>query len=179
MIRGRNDIDERGDVDPWISEVGCEIVVAFVGSRFGGHDCYSAALHSELDIGAVDIAGASAGAVQRTRPATAPCSWRSSGRRRCRSRRWGWRRRGRWRRQQSFGDTGCHDGEVGRLRLRNADQLFMMPKTVPNSPTNGPVEPIVARMPVPLVMRRLLAATSRSSRDPSDPASLICPSDEP
>ena len=44
-------------------------------------------------------------------------------------------------------------------------KLFMMPQTVPNSPTKGPVEPIVARMPVPLVMRRLLAATSRSSRD--------------
>ena len=32
-------------------------------------------------------------------------------------------------------------------------KLFMMPQTVPNRPTKGAVAPIVARTPVPRIMR--------------------------
>ncbi|VVN63819.1 hypothetical protein PS685_04448 [Pseudomonas fluorescens] len=40
----------------------------------------------------------------------------------------------------------------------------MMPHTVPNRPTNGAVEPMVASTPVPLLMLRPHAATRRSRR---------------
>ena len=40
-------------------------------------------------------------------------------------------------------------------------KLFMMPHTVPNRPTNGPVEPMVARMLVPRVMRCAAPASIR------------------
>ncbi|MNZ66253.1 hypothetical protein D3C78_844710 [compost metagenome] len=43
-------------------------------------------------------------------------------------------------------------------------KLFMMPHTVPNRPTNGAVEPMVASTPVPLLMLRPQAATRRSRR---------------
>ncbi|MNI61724.1 hypothetical protein D3C73_1170100 [compost metagenome] len=43
-------------------------------------------------------------------------------------------------------------------------KLFMMPHTVPNRPTNGAVEPMVASTPVPLLMLRPAAATRRSRR---------------
>ena len=33
-------------------------------------------------------------------------------------------------------------------------KLFMIPQTVPNSPTNGAVAPMVARTPVPRKIRR-------------------------
>ena len=36
-------------------------------------------------------------------------------------------------------------------------KLFMMPHTVPNRPTNGAVEPMVASRPVPLFMSRAAA----------------------
>src|ERR1700745_878460 len=42
-------------------------------------------------------------------------------------------------------------------------KLFMMPHTVPNRPTKGAVEPIVARMPVPRETRRLMSISMRSS----------------
>ena len=44
-------------------------------------------------------------------------------------------------------------------------KLFMMPQTVPNSPTNGAVAPMVARMPVPRIICRPAAASMRSSRE--------------
>ena len=44
-------------------------------------------------------------------------------------------------------------------------KLFMMPHTVPNSPTKGAVAPTVARMPVPRIMARPLAASIRSRRE--------------
>src|SRR5471032_3636501 len=44
-------------------------------------------------------------------------------------------------------------------------KLFMMPHTVPNRPTNGAVEPMVASTPVPLLMLRPQAATRRSRRN--------------
>ena len=44
-------------------------------------------------------------------------------------------------------------------------KLFMMPHTVPNRPTKGAVEPMVASTPVPLFMSRAAAASSRASRD--------------
>ena len=40
-------------------------------------------------------------------------------------------------------------------------KLFMMPQTVPNSPTNGAVAPIVARMPMPTFSRRAACASIR------------------
>ena len=40
-------------------------------------------------------------------------------------------------------------------------KLFMMPQTVPNSPTNGAVAPMVASTPVPLFMSRPAATSSR------------------
>src|SRR5471032_2479771 len=43
-------------------------------------------------------------------------------------------------------------------------KLLMMPHTVPNRPTNGAVEPIVASTPVPLLILRPQAATRRSRR---------------
>ena len=44
-------------------------------------------------------------------------------------------------------------------------KLFMMPHTVPNSPTNGAIAPMVARMPVPRMMARPPFASMRSSRE--------------
>ena len=44
-------------------------------------------------------------------------------------------------------------------------KLFMMPQTVPNRPTNGAVAPTVARMPVPRIICRPAAASTRSSRE--------------
>src|SRR6202521_4560459 len=44
-------------------------------------------------------------------------------------------------------------------------KLFMMPHTVPNSPTNGAVAPIVASGPVPRTMARPTAASIRSRRE--------------
>src|SRR5262249_49740666 len=41
---------------------------------------------------------------------------------------------------------------------------FMMPHTVPNRPTKGAVAPMVARMPTPREIRRVIAASTRSSR---------------
>src|SRR5437588_4839611 len=41
---------------------------------------------------------------------------------------------------------------------------FMMPQTVPNRPTNGAVEPMVASTPVPRAICRDIAASTRSSR---------------
>ncbi|MNN24427.1 hypothetical protein D3C81_1378600 [compost metagenome] len=43
-------------------------------------------------------------------------------------------------------------------------KLFMMPHTVPNRPTKGEVEPMVASTPVPTLILRPLAATRRSRR---------------
>lgn len=43
-------------------------------------------------------------------------------------------------------------------------KLFMIPQTVPNRPTKGAVEPMVASTPVPLLICRPLAATRRSRR---------------
>src|SRR6478609_6514292 len=42
-------------------------------------------------------------------------------------------------------------------------KLSMMPQTVPNRPTKGAVEPIVARTPVPRATLRLAACSMRSS----------------
>ena len=42
-------------------------------------------------------------------------------------------------------------------------KLSMMPQTVPNSPTNGAVEPIVASTPVPRAILRLAVTSIRSS----------------
>ena len=44
-------------------------------------------------------------------------------------------------------------------------KLFMMPHTVPNRPTKGAVEPMVASSPVPLFMSRAAAASRRARRD--------------
>src|SRR5258708_25060559 len=44
-------------------------------------------------------------------------------------------------------------------------KLFMMPHTVPNSPANGAVAPMVASTPVPRLILRLHAASIRSKRD--------------
>src|SRR3954468_8284424 len=44
-------------------------------------------------------------------------------------------------------------------------KLFMMPQTVPNSPTNGAIAPIVASTPVPRVMALPPFASMRSSRE--------------
>ena len=59
-------------------------------------------------------------------------------------------------------------------------KLFMMPHTVPNSPTKGAVAPMVARTPVPRLIRRLNAASIRSSRDAMRsfrPSLSVAPSD--
>ena len=42
-------------------------------------------------------------------------------------------------------------------------KAFMMPHTVPNRPTNGAVEPIVASTPVPREIFRLTPSSIRSS----------------
>ena len=42
-------------------------------------------------------------------------------------------------------------------------KLFMMPHTVPNSPTKGEVAPIVASSPMPMRIRRASARTSRQN----------------
>ncbi|CAH2405990.1 conserved hypothetical protein [Mesorhizobium escarrei] len=44
-------------------------------------------------------------------------------------------------------------------------KAFMMPQTVPNRPTKGAVEPIVASTPVPRDMRRAAAASMRDRRE--------------
>ena len=41
---------------------------------------------------------------------------------------------------------------------------FMMPQTVPNRPTNGAVEPMVASTPVPRAIFRAIACCTRSIR---------------
>ena len=43
-------------------------------------------------------------------------------------------------------------------------KAFMMPHTVPNSPTKGAVAPMVASTPVPRAICRDIAASTRSSR---------------
>src|ERR1035437_7022060 len=56
---------------------------------------------------------------------------------------------------------------------------FMMPQTVPNRPTNGAVAPVVARMPTPRETCRVIAASTRSSRNATrslNPSSMV-PSD--
>ena len=42
-------------------------------------------------------------------------------------------------------------------------KLFMIPHTVPNSPTKGAVDPMVASTPVPRDIFRLFASSMRSS----------------
>src|SRR5947209_1817402 len=59
-------------------------------------------------------------------------------------------------------------------------KLFMMPHTVPNSPTNGEVAPMVASKPMPSRIRLASARTSSAKRDAARslmPASLEIPAD--
>ena len=55
----------------------------------------------------------------------------------------------------------------------------MMPQTVPNRPTNGAVEPMVASTPVPRDMRRAAADSMRDKREATrslSPSPEACPS---
>src|SRR6267142_5184186 len=59
-------------------------------------------------------------------------------------------------------------------------KLFMMPHTVPNSPTNGDVAPMVASTPMPSRIRRASARTISAKLDAARslmPASLEIPAD--
>src|ERR1700716_3269417 len=59
-------------------------------------------------------------------------------------------------------------------------KLFMMPQTVPNSPTNGDVAPMVASNPMPSLIRRASARTISAKLDAARslmPASLETPAD--
>src|SRR5258708_11926481 len=59
-------------------------------------------------------------------------------------------------------------------------KLFMMPHTVPNSPTNGDVAPMVASTPMPSLIRRASARTISAKLDAARslmPASLEIPTD--
>src|SRR6266852_1646865 len=59
-------------------------------------------------------------------------------------------------------------------------KLFMMPHTVPNSPTNGDVAPMVASNPMPSRIRRASARTISAKLDAARslmPASLEIPAD--
>src|SRR3984893_13973409 len=59
-------------------------------------------------------------------------------------------------------------------------KLFMMPQTVPNSPTNGDVAPMVASNPMPSLIRRASARTISAKLDAARslmPASLEIPAD--
>ena len=59
-------------------------------------------------------------------------------------------------------------------------KLFMMPQTVPNSPTKGEVEPMVASTPMPMRMRRCSARTISWKLDAARslmPVSLARPAD--
>src|SRR5258705_1285401 len=59
-------------------------------------------------------------------------------------------------------------------------KLFMMPHTVPNSPTNGDVAPMVASTPMPTRTRRASARTISAKLDAARslmPASLEIPAD--
>jgi hypothetical protein len=67
--------------------------------------------------------------------------------------------------QQGFGDAGATTARLVVWVLAMPMKLFMMPHTVPNRPTNGAVEPMVASTPVPLLMVRPLAATRRSEAE--------------
>src|ERR1700726_3220045 len=59
-------------------------------------------------------------------------------------------------------------------------KLFMMPHTVPNSPTNGDVAPMVASTPMPSRIRRASARTISAKLEAARslmPASLEIPAD--
>ena len=59
-------------------------------------------------------------------------------------------------------------------------KLFMMPQTVPNSPTKGDVAPMVASRPMPSRIRRASARTISAKLDAARslmPASLEMPAD--
>ena len=59
-------------------------------------------------------------------------------------------------------------------------KLFMMPQTVPNSPTKGDVAPIVANRPMPSRIRRASARTISAKLEAARslmPASLEMPAD--
>src|SRR6267378_856423 len=61
-------------------------------------------------------------------------------------------------------------------------KLFMMPHTVPNSPTNGEVAPMVASSPMPSLIRRASARTISAKLDAARslmPLSLEIPADNP
>ena len=50
---------------------------------------------------------------------------------------------------QSFRNTAGDGSQTGCLRLEMPRNAFKIPTTVPNSPTKGAVEPMVARPPRP------------------------------
>ena len=59
-------------------------------------------------------------------------------------------------------------------------KLFMMPQTVPNSPTKGDVAPMVAKRPMPSRIRRASARTISAKLEAARslmPASLDMPAD--
>ena len=64
---------------------------------------------------------------------------------------------------QGFGNTAGDRARPVDFEVEIALNAFMMPTTVPNSPTNGAVEPMVARLLTPRFSSAWTIASARSS----------------
>ena len=64
---------------------------------------------------------------------------------------------------EGFGNTACDGRQTGGLRCRQLPwNAWMMPSTVPNRPTKGAVEPMVARVETPRFSSACTMAAARS-----------------